>query len=262
MSDERGPDTSWSRDYVTPELYDLQYTNYTRDIPFYVEQARAAGGPVLEVACGTGRILLPLLQAGADADGLDLRPAMVEALKRKATALGLKPRVCQADMRDFTMPRRYALVIVPFRAFLHNLTTEDQLRTLRTCREHLEPGGRLVLDLFYPSFARLTEPDRTWRLESEFPHPRSGAPLAVWSRAERDRVNQTMRVEMELRESDATGAVSARHLQGFELRWIFKPEMELLLQAAGFARWEVAGGFDGRPLLCDADDMIWTAWKD
>ena len=262
MSGERGAETPWTRDYVAPELYDLQYTHYTRDIPFYLEQARAAGGPVLEVACGTGRIQLPLLQAGADADGFDLRPGMVEALNRKAAALGLKAGACQADMRDFTMPRRYALVIIPFRAFLHNLTTDDQLRTLRACREHLEPGGRLVLDVFYPSFSRLMEPDREWRLENEFAHPRSGAPLAVWSRADRDRVNQTMRVEMELRESDASGAVTARHLHGFGMRWIFKAEMELLLRTAGFARWEVAGGFDGRPLLRDSDDMIWTAWKD
>jgi SAM-dependent methyltransferase len=248
--------------YLAPALYDLQYSTYREDLPFWVEQACAAGGPVLEVGCGTGRVHLPLLQAGVDLEGIDLLPAMLDELRRKAAALGLTARVHEADMRDFTLPRRYALIVIPFRAFLHNLTTVDQLATLRACRQHLESGGRLVLDLFYPSFVRLTEPDGEWRLEREFPHPDSGHPMSVVSRHARDRVKQTMRVEMELREHDERGAVVAAHPESFALRWIWKPEMELLLQVAGFARWEVAGGFDGRPLVHDTDQMIWTAWKD
>jgi SAM-dependent methyltransferase len=248
--------------YLAPALYDVQYSAYTEDLPFWVELARGAGGPVLEVGCGTGRVHLPLLEAGVDADGLDLLPAMLDELRRKAALRGLSPRVHEADMRDFTLPRRYALVVVPFRAFLHNLTTADQLATLRACRQHLETGGRLVVDLFYPSFARLTEPDGEWRLEREFPHPESGRPMSVVSRRTSDRVNQVMQVEMELRELDGRGGIVATHPETFALRWIWKPEMELLLQVAGFARWEVAGGFDDRPLLHDTDQMIWTAWKD
>ena len=248
--------------YLAPALYDLQYSTYREDLPFWVELARSAGGPVLEVGCGTGRVHLPLLQAGVDAEGFDLLPAMLDELRRKAKALGLTPRVHEADMRDFALPRRYALILITFRAFLHNLTTAEQLATLRACRDHLAAGGRLVLDLFYPNLARLAEPGGAWRFEKRFAHPSNGAPLEVWSRAQRDLVNQTMRVEMELRELDAAGAVVATHPESFALRWIFKPEMELLLDAAGFARREVLGGFDGRPLRHDTDEMIWTAWKD
>jgi len=262
MSTRPAPDDSSVRGYIAPELYDLAYGWWRDDIPFYAGLAKQAGGPVLEVACGTGRVHLPLLQAGADADGFDLHPGMLEVLRRKAAALGLPSRVSQADMRDFTMPRRYALIVIPFRAFLHNRTTEDELRTLRCCREHLEPGGRLVLDLFHPTFERLIEPDGEWRLERELAHPETGVPLALWSRGVRDRVEQTMHVEMELRELGAGGAVTARHPHTFDLRWVYKGEMELLLRLAGFARCEVAGGFDGRPLLADTDLMIWTAWKD
>ena len=262
MSQAPQRDRSAVAGYITPARYDVQYSAYREDIPFWVALARAAGGPVLEVGCGTGRVTLPLLQAGVDADGLDLLPAMLDELRRKASALGLTPRVHEADMRDFTLPRRYALIVIPFRAFLHNLTTADQIATLRACRQHLEARGRLVVDLFYPSFARLTEPDGEWRLEREFPHPESGRPMSVVSRRTSDRVNQTMWVEMELREHDERGAVVTAHPESFALRWIWKPEMELLLQVAGFARREVAGGFDGRPLLHDTDQMIWTAWKD
>lgn len=262
MAGESNLDASSVLGYIAPELCDVAYSWWTEDIPFYLAQARAAAGPVLEVACGTGRVLLPLLQAGVDIEGLDLHPGMLEVLKQKAAALGLKPRVLQADMRDFTMPRRYGLVIIPFRAFLHNLTTADQLRTLRCCREHLVSGGRLVLDLFHPTFARLVEPDGQWRLEKEFAHPEAGVPLALWSTRTCDLVNQTMHVEMQLRQPGTGGAAAVAHRHVFDLRWVYRAEMELLLRTAGFLRWEVAGGFDGRPLVRDTDLMVWTAWKD
>jgi len=262
MKEPRELDASSVLGYIAPEHYDVAYGWWTADIPFYVELAKGANGPVLEVACGTGRVHLPLLQAGVDADGFDLHPGFLDVLRLKAAASGIEPRVTQADMRDFTLPRRYALIAIPFRAFLHNLTIEDELRTLRCCREHLEPGGRLVLDLFHPTFERLIEPNGQWRHEMDFTHPRSGVPLALWSCSTRDRVNQTQRADMELRELGAGGAVLARHPHRVDLRWIYKGEMELLLCAAGFSRCEVAGGFDGRPLLADTDLMIWTAWKD
>lgn len=255
-------DDSSVRGYVAPEAYDTFYGWWDADVPFYVERARAAGGPVLEVACGTGRVHLPLLEAGVDADGFDLHAGFLEVLRRKARAKGLAARVVQADMRDFTMPRRYRMVAIPFRAFLHNMDHEDELRTLRGCREHLEPGGTLVLDLFHPTFARLVEPEDEWRFERAFPDPATGAPLALWSRQRRDVVNQTMHAEMELRGRDASGAETVVHPHAVDLRWVYKGEMELLLEAAGFTRFAVEGGFDGRPLEKDTDLMVWTAWKD
>ena len=250
------------RQYVDPEHYDLAYSWHTEDIPFYVERAKQARGPVLEAGCGTGRILIPTLQAGVDIDGLDLHPGMLAVLKRKAEALGLKPRLINADMRDFTMPRRYALITIPFRAFLHVLTTEDQLRALRCIREHLEPGGALVLNVFHPAFERLVEPDGEERVEREFSHPETGLPVSIVSIVQRDRVNQILRARMEIREADARGYVGAVHAHRFTLRWIYKAEMELLLRASGYGRCEVRGGFDGRPLERDTDEMVWTAWKD
>lgn len=248
--------------YGSPELYDLTYTAYRDDLEFYVELARAARGPVLEAACGTGRILLPTLQAGVDIDGFDLAPAMLDHLKKKAAALGLSPRVYIADMRDLTLPRRYALITLPFRAFMHLLTTEDQLKALRCLREHLEPGGALVLNLFYPSFERIAQPGDEPRIEREFAHPETGLPVVVQGNTRFDRVNQLLHAEQEVLISDARGYVSATHRRAFTLRWTFKPEMELLFRVAGFTRHAVAGGFAGRPLESHTEEMVWTAWKD
>jgi SAM-dependent methyltransferase len=249
-------------DYVPPELYDLVYSWYRDDLDFYVELAKQSRGPVLEVGCGTGRLLIPTREAGVDIDGMELRPAMLEVLKRKAAARGVEANLYAADMRDFTMPRRYALITIPFRAFLHNLSTQDQLKTLRCCREHLVPSGALVLNFFYPSFERLVEPDGEPRLEREFAHPETGLMVRYLTTRYSDRVNQTMRADVEIQELDARGQAGTVHHYSWSLRWIFKVEMELLLAAVGFTRWEVWGGFDRRPLERDTDEMIWTAWKD
>ena len=112
------------------ELYDIMCQGIDYGIDFYVGLAREAKGPVLDIACGTGRVLLPVLQAGADADGMDLFQPMLDTARRKAVALGLSPDLRRGDMADFQMPRRYALVMITFNAFCHMLTTEDQLRCL------------------------------------------------------------------------------------------------------------------------------------
>ena len=146
-----------------------------KDIPygldFYVALAREANGPVLDIACGTGRILLPCLQAGVDIEGLDLFEPMLKTLRAKAAALNLSPRLHQADMSDFSLPRRYALIMIPFNAFIHNMTQEAQIRCLQRCREHLLPGGKLAFDTFFPSLEIVGAPQNTRVLEGEFPHP-------------------------------------------------------------------------------------------
>jgi SAM-dependent methyltransferase len=249
-------------EYMKPEVYDLAYSWYTDDVPFYVARAKEANGAVLEAGCGTGRVLLPTLQAGVDIDGFDIHPGMIEVLAQKAAGLGLSPHVAVADMRDFTMPRRYGLITIPFRAFQHLLTTGDQVAALRCMREHLESGGALVFNVFFPIFEKMTQPDGEQILEREFTNPATGLPVAFYVTRQTDRVNQILRVERELVESDARGYAGATHRDRFNMRWTWKPEMELLLGAAGFTRWSLAGGFDGRPLEKDPTEMVWTAWKD
>src|SRR4051794_8290848 len=99
------------------ELYDIIFQGLDYGIDFYVCLTRQANGPVLDIACGTGRVLLPVLQAGADADGLDLFQPMLDTARRKASGLGLSPGLHHGDMADFQLPRRYALIMITFNAF-------------------------------------------------------------------------------------------------------------------------------------------------
>src|SRR5262245_24052186 len=117
------------------DAYDLVLKDIPYGFDFYTSLARQAEGPVLDIACGTGRILLPCLEAGVDIEGLDLYQGMLDRLRNKAAGLGLEQRLHLADMRDFHLRRKFALTMIPFNAFVHNLTTEDQIRTLKSCRE-------------------------------------------------------------------------------------------------------------------------------
>jgi SAM-dependent methyltransferase len=126
------------------------------DVAFYVElakQAAARGEAVLELGCGTGRVTIPIAQAGVEVVGLDNAPAMLDVARRKAAAAGVDVRWVTADMRTFRLEQRFGLVIIPFRSFLHMLTDADQQACLSRVYEHLLPGGRFALNFFVQKLA-------------------------------------------------------------------------------------------------------------
>ena len=106
------------------------------------------------MGAGSGRVTMPILEAGVRVHALDLDSSMLDALRRKAGALPQDVRsrlaVTQGDMRSFAIEEQFALAIIPFRAFLHNRTTEDQLACLLRVRDHLRPGGQLAFNVFHP----------------------------------------------------------------------------------------------------------------
>jgi len=244
------------------EMYDVLFRDLRYDVDFYLELARKARGPVLEVACGTGRVLLPCLEAGIDIDGVDLSPAMLDVLRRNAGALGLSPRVHEGDMRNFSLQRRYRMVIIPFNGFLHNLTTEDQLSTLRTCRAHLLRGGLLVMEVFFPGLEVIAGAEGTPILEHEVRHRQNGNIVRIFDTRRFDRIGQVQRSLIDIQEVDEQGRLLASHRSRTAIRWIYRGEMELLLRVAGFSRREIYGGFDRRPLAEETQSMIVFARKD
>ena len=243
------------------EMYDLICGDLDFDHAFYSGLARSARGPILDVACGTGRLLLLWAAAGLDVEGLDSSPHMLATLRRKAAERHLQARVYEADMRTFRLPRRYALIVIPFNAFIHNLTADDQLATLTHCREHLQPGGQLAFDGYFPGAALITAPDGVRVLELETVHPKTKLPIRLYDTRSFDRVKQLQHSINDIELLDATGAVTETHRSTVTLRWIYKTEMELLLRLSGFEHWKISGGFDGRALEHETDAMIVQAWK-
>jgi len=247
--------------YDAPELYDLLFEPFEFDLPFWLEVGRAAGGPVLDLACGTGRILLPLLQAGVDADGLDSSRPMIDRLQAKAKDRNITVNAVTADMRDFQSPRRYARIICAFNSFAHCETTDDQIRTLRCCRAHLAPGGALVLHMSYPGPAYWNEADGDAILELET-KTADGRTVQSWDTRSKNPVAQCQRSFIEIKQLDRDGRLLSSQTFETAQRWVYGFEMELLLRAAGFARWRIDGGFDGRPLSQPEDQIVAWAWRD
>jgi SAM-dependent methyltransferase len=253
------------RYFASPQLYDTMYVDTARG-SLYLDAARAARGPVLEVGCGNGHVLIPFREAGIDIVGLDFDAAMLDDERRKLAARGLTDTLQCADMRDFTMPRRYALVFVAFNTFLHNRTTADQLATLRCCREHLQPNGALMLDVFSPDVALLL--DHGERMRFEHPHPAGGGTVRVYDTATDAPVEQQRDFQRRVEVRDEHGALLASHQLEFGLRYVWKNEMELLLMTAGFTRWSVEArhgasqSFAKKERLEPGNILMWTAWKD
>ena len=248
--------------FEDPARYDALFEDLDFDRSFYVAQARAAGGPALEVACGTGRVLIPCLEAGADVEGLDNEPAMLERLRAKAAARGLRPRVHLADMRSFSLARRFALAFIPFNGFVHCLTTADQRACLAACRAHLEPGGKLVFNTFFPRMTGERPRDGVPILEHEAPDPASGGTVRIYDTRSHDWVAQVQHSEMEIQDLDPSGQIVASRCSATDMRWTHPPEMELLLAASGFARGTIAGSFGGEPPSADSGLLVVTAWRD
>lgn len=244
------------------DLYDLVAEGIPYGLDFYVGLARKANGPVLDVACGTGRILLPCLQAGVDVEGLDFFEPMLDKLRSKAAALGLSPTLHRADMSDFSLSRQFALVMIPFNAFIHNMTQAAQISCLECCRAHLLPGGKLVFDTFFPSLEIIGTPPNTRVLEGELPHPETGLPMRMYDTRTFDRVEQVQHSINELELLDADGTVQETHRSEIRGRYVYKQEMALLLRVAGFARWDIHGDLEGKPLTEENDAMVVTAWTE
>jgi SAM-dependent methyltransferase len=242
------------------ELYDILCTGLDYGLDFYLGLAAKARGPVLDIGCGTGRVMLPCLQRGIDIDGLELAQPMIDQLERKAAALNVQARVYQGDMGDFRLPRSYALAMIPFNAIIHNMTQAAQIRCLECCREHLAPGGLLAFDTFFPGLGIIGVAANTRVLEGEMRHPGTGEVLRVYDTRTFRRVEQIFHSITEVEAVDAAGNSRVIQRSEFETRWIYKEEMALLLRVAGFSRWRIDGDFESRPLTQETDAMVVHAW--
>ena len=139
------------------DIYDRVYAYLDYDLPFYVQQATASGGPVLEMGCGTGRVSLAIAEAGIQTVGVDISPRMVEEADRKAMDAGLSTKATfqAGDMLDTRAAGPFSLVLFPFRSFQSMLTVEDQKQALANASSHLAQGGMLALDVFAPDIEQL-----------------------------------------------------------------------------------------------------------
>jgi SAM-dependent methyltransferase len=220
------------------ELYDPWSVSVTEDIGFDLEEARRAGGPVVELGVGTGRIAVPLAADGFDVIGVDSSRGMLDVCARRAALAGVELDLRLGDLREPPVHERVPLVICPFRSYLHLHTHSQRREALAAARDLLVDDGRLVFDVFAPGADDIAETHGRW-LERE---------PGIFERAEWDTDRRTLTLSVRGAENETT----------MTLAWLEPDVWKTLLAEAGFSLEATYGWFDRRP-YGGGEDMIFVA---
>ena len=253
---------------TSAKYYDDAYASVAEliDLPFYLELARKIGGPVLEMGCGTGRVLLPIARAGIEIHGLDASPAMLEVLRahiaREPAEVQHRVTVHEGDMRTFRAPQKYALVTVPFRPMQHMYTVPDQLAALKTAAFHLRAGGIFAFDVFFPKFEGVLAKAGEEQLELEWkPAAPPGRMIRRYLRRETlDKLNQNFTATFIYRSYDGEALVH-EETAPLKMAYYTYPQLKALFLLAGLEVVEEYGSFAKTPLDNDATDMVFVLKK-
>jgi SAM-dependent methyltransferase len=225
-------------------FYDIFYDR-SEDIPFYLEIARQGDGPVLELACGTGRLLLPLARVGFDVTGLDSNTSTLKVLRTKLRkeSVRTKARVhlVLGDTRSFRLKGSFSTAFVAFNSFLHNVTVADEEASLMCAYQHIRPGGVFVVDVFNPDLKR---PQQVLGLD-KVKHVGKETILRLGS----DRFDfkaQILQATFVYDFVQPSGSVR-RKVVDFPLRYVLKEELVGLLEKVGFTVEKIYGNLDKSP---------------
>ncbi len=241
-------------------FYDLDLDRYDDDYAFYRGLAARAAGPILELGCGTGRILARLAADGYQVDGLDISEQVLRLARRRIREhdIGSSVRLIKADAGDFTVDRGYDLVAFPLNSFMHLSTPERQVSCLRSVRRALLPGGTFALDLPNPEESILGYTERGLIVEYTKPGLLPGWTVTK-SRAQTvDPIRQTLVVTLIYDEIAPSGSLR-RTAATFEMRYLQLNELEVMLRQAGLTPERIAGDFEGGELNRDSAKFVVVA---
>jgi SAM-dependent methyltransferase len=210
--------------------------------------AKKSKGPVLEVGCGTGRVLIPTARAGLEITGLDLSSHMLDVcrqrLQKEGAEVQAKVELFEGDMRYFKLSRKFRLITIPFRSFQHLTSTEDQIACLTAIHSHLNDKGRFIFDIFNPSLEALVgEVGQEMGDEPEFSTPDGRRVTRRFKVVERDYFKQINHVEM-IYYVTYPDNKQERLLHSFPMRYLFRYEAEHLLARCGFEIDQVYADYD------------------
>lgn len=239
--------------------YDALNSFLVADIPFYVEEAKRAAGlqsphspaqdtgrsvpPVLELACGTGRLTIPVAQSGVEIVGLDLSPSMLAHARAKAHAAGLAIEFVEGDCRSFDLGRKFALIFMAFNSMQHLHDYESLSGLFANVRKHLVEGGRFVFDVFNPKIEILARSGGDRRLEREYQDPDGKGTMAFEHSGTYDDATQVSHIRCYFVRRGANGEELESREEQLHLRSFFPQEVDLLVRSQGFEVLEKFGNF-------------------
>lgn len=256
-----------------PDTYEVLAKHYDgayeamklEDAPFYLELARKSGGPVLEIGCGTGRVLLPIARAGVPIEGLDASPAMLGVLRGKLEKepadVRRRVKLHRGDIRKFRSRKKFRLVTIPFRPLQHMHTLRDQIAALTNAAALLDRDGKLVFDVFFPKFERVTSGVGEEQPEAEWPIDGGKRRVVRHFRKDSyDKIRQNFTGRFLIRTYE--GEKLVREEQGpLKMTWYTHGQLESLFLHAGLEVMEEYGSFAKAPLDNDSVEMIFILKK-
>ena len=218
-------------------VYDTWASDMTEDVDFYVDLARDADGPVVELAVGTGRISIPIAErTGKQVIGIDSSSAMLARAREHARDAGVELELREGDMRDLDLHEATDLVICPYRALLHLPTWSDRLRVFERVARALRPSGRFAWNAFVFDHRYAAEVDGTWQ-------------------------DEPLRHHVQFAPGDNRVDITLEDGPTLSLWWVTKSEWEGLLEVAGLETDALYGWFDRRPFDDSSREFVWIARK-
>lgn len=253
------PITDPYADIVT--LYDLEHDEYTDDVEFLVELAAFGDGPILELGCGTGRVLAPLAQDGHIVVGVDSSEAMLQAgrvrLENSTNATLVVGNMIQPNL---VPGGPFGMVISSLNSLMHLTNPEQQRAMITSARNTLIPGGRLIIDTLNPSLPQLNHLLNTTHLEGSW-RTTDGTVIDKWGFRQPGNESQVLDTLIWYDQTSAEG-VYQRTRTRFDLRYVHQSELALMLESAGFAHVDWYGNYDLDPWDATSERIIAIAHKD
>ncbi|HZS02157.1 MAG TPA: class I SAM-dependent methyltransferase [Chloroflexota bacterium] len=241
-------------------IYDTLSAPYDEDLAWYHELAAAQGDRVLELACGSGRLLVPLARAGCAVVGLDVSPPMLaiarERLAAAGAAVAARVRLVESHMRAFALDETFDLAVIAARSFAYLLTGADQQRALHTIAAHLRPGGLLAFDLLNPQPAWLAEPPGSLRQDIVYYDAAQGVTIARTEAVVSTDLAAQVRVIRSGYELVRDGGAVTKRFVEWPYRWTYRFEAELLLEQAGFEVAGIYGGYQREPFTAASQWLV------
>ncbi|MEN6337319.1 MAG: class I SAM-dependent methyltransferase [Phycisphaerales bacterium] len=237
-------------------LYDA-YVQTRLDVPFFLGEARKAGGPALELTCGTGRVSLPLLETGIDLTCVDSSAGMLDVFRDKLRSKGFSAELIEADLCKLSLGRRFNLVFIPFNSFAEILEPAEQMQALQTIREHLADNGRFICTLHNPSI-RLKSVTGQRRRLGDFPLPNGRDTLTLSSVERHNPSSDEVKGAQFYEVRDSAGSVLSEMVIDIRFRLHSRESFESLAKSAGFAPVALYGDYARASFDSDKSPfMIW-----
>jgi SAM-dependent methyltransferase len=240
-----------------PRLFEAQYASFTKDLPFWLSLARRLGGPILELGCGPGRVLMALARKGFDVDGLDRDPEMLRRAEQCLTEkLRGRIHLIEGDLRQFSLDRRYRLVLLPCNVLAH-LERPTAENALACMRRHLLPGGAFAAELpsRYDAFGVTVDPDEPL---DTFLEPEHGNAVQVYAEQQPEPERGLVRVAWRYDELHADGRVDRTEIDLVYHVWD-PSSLQAVFERAGFAALVSYGDYDRSPYRPDSPRLLVVA---